>query len=684
MMGLIVLALLTLGLSLRLQLIHAVQLYPDEFATLLAIQMIGESGLPILPSGLFYEHGLLFSYLGYLASLFGELRWAGRYASLLCGMITIGLTFYIGQRYSSPSTALIATTALTIAPTAIHWSGRARMYALLQLLVLLTLWLAYEGVVRHKPHLRWAALLSYFAATLTHFVAITLAPPLLLLAGLFKWHSNQSSKQIFKSPQLWLEGFVFALILLIAFLVKRIGQPKGISQLETSNAVGGVVDVLAIYGDFSLNLMGGWQAIAPFYTMLPAILFAPFGVYYIGWLGYTLVQRRWDQLGRFYPFVTFILLVTTVEMMLFVSSDRRDDKYLVMLLPILFLIGGHSLSKLGDKWFCIIKTIFNQYAVPQDDFSPWRAKNRSSINQSALRLAPFFSSLLISLLLIWFTWPTVAVLLNNPGDDYDNAFAYVQANWQAGDAILTGTPSAAYFYLQRNDFYSVQKRGGYDYRILTVDDQPVDRWLASPAIRTTETLHETLANQPVWLVLERWGLQREYYDLEFQQQIIAQTDLMAEAQGIFILRSQPNPRPIQPNPTYLVKANFANLIQLNGYTLEPEIVKSGTTLQLTLYWQALAKISHDYTVFVHLRPHNGQGNLAQADHRPLERIYPTHMWPIGETIRERSDLPLPAELSPGLYDLWVGLYQLETGERLPIINDMSGENAVKLKLEIAN
>lgn len=106
------------------------------------------------------------------------------------------------------------------------------------------------------------------------------------------------------------------------------------------------------------------------------------------------------------------------------------------------------------------------------------------------------------------TWPAIQSLLANTGDNYDAAFAYVRANWQDGDTVLTGTPAAAALYLGRNDFYGVQRRGGYDYRLLTIGGQAVDRWLASPAIRTEADLHQTLAANKVWLVLERWGLQR--------------------------------------------------------------------------------------------------------------------------------------------------------------------------------
>jgi hypothetical protein len=663
-----VLALLGLGLWLRARFSRTVQLYPDEFVTLLAVRMIGEKGLPILPSGLFFDHGLLFSYAGSLAAWFGPPRVAVRYASLLFSVLTLGLTFRVGRRWFSSGVGLIAITGLVIAPTAIQWGGRARMYALLQLLVLLTLWLAYEGVVCQNARWRWAALVAYLGATLAHFLAVALAPPLILAAGLLYW---LPAKKDLRSPtpllkkqhSLWLEFIAFSAILLIAFLVKRAGQPKGVEALEITTAVSGLGQVLAIYSDFSLNLSDGWQAIAPFFLNVPALFFTPFALLEMVMSLKITLSRSIRPAETKKPvdstltsfFLTIILLTTTLEMMFFVSPDRRDDKYLFMLLPVLLLLGARGIQTIIDYSLSIVRRQF------------------SSDNNSQFAIL----ALLISGLILMATRPAVQNLLANPGDDYDSAFAYVQAHWQPGDTILTGTPAAAAFYLGHNDFYSVQRQGGYGYRILTVNGQEVDRWLASPAIRTETALHQTLANHNVWLVLERWGLQREYYDLPFQQQLLAQTEHVGDSQGIFILRSKSNPRPLALQPAHPVEALFGEQIRLTGYTIEPDQPVPGQTVRLTLYWQALAPPSHDYTVFVHLRQPAG-GNVAQADHRPLSSIYPTSVWPVGETVRETSQLALPPELSPGSYELWVGLYLLETGQRLPVQNDASGENAVKL------
>lgn len=640
--------LLAVALWLRWQFIAAVQLYPDEFVTLLAIDRIGQTGLPLMPSGLFYEHGLLYSYLAALAAQFGPLREAARLVSLLCGAATFLLIFRVGRGWFSPAAGLLAAAGLAIAPAAIEWSGRARMYALLQLLALLTLWLAYTGITHKKRGRVWLALLAYLGATLAHFGAVALAPPLLLAVVALLWLGDDSpSPRLRRLLAYWPEAVALALILATAFVVKRAGQPKGIDELQATAAgtLTGIGQVLQIYSDLSFNPLAGWQAIAPFYLSLPALIFALFGLLALGLAAKK--SGRWPIPRGPVLFLGFILAATTLEMILFVSPDRRDDKYLFMLLPALLLLGAAGLGWLLE---------------------------RSTPRREAATAAV---AVILAVLIVAAGWPAAQRLLANTGDDYDAAFAFVREQWQPGDAIFTGTPAAAMYYLGRNDFYGVQRRGGYDYRLLTVAGRPVDRWLASPAVRTEADLHRVLAEDHVWLVLERWGLQREYYDLPFQQQLLAQTEPVFEAQGMFVLRAKPNPQPIAPEPRQPASANFANQIELLGYTVEPGQGAPGQPLRITLYWRALAPPPADYTVFVHLRQPGG-GNVAQADHRPLGNIFPTSLWPVGETIRETSELALPPDLPPGDYELWAGLYRLDTLERLPVQADSSGENAVRL------
>jgi hypothetical protein len=85
----------------------------------------------------------------------------------------------------------------------------------------------------------------------------------------------------------------------------------------------------------------------------------------------------------------------------------------------------------------------------------------------------------------------------------------------------------------------------------------------------------------------------------------------------------------------------------------------------------------DYTVFVHLRNTEGT-TVAQRDRQPLDGAYPTSQWLPGETVIDPISMPLPKNLPSGQYVLYIGLYRLDTLERLTVTNDATGENAVRL------
>jgi hypothetical protein len=132
-----------------------------------------------------------------------------------------------------------------------------------------------------------------------------------------------------------------------------------------------------------------------------------------------------------------------------------------------------------------------------------------------------------------------------------------------------------------------------------------------------------------------------------------------------------------PKPATPLKANFAGQITLYGYTLSPAPVTSGARLPLTLVWQAQTRLNADYAIFVQLRDAKN-ATLASADHQPYKGLAPTSRWPEGAIIQETTWLNLPASIPPGQYNIYLGLYNPANLERLPLVNDSSGENALIL------
>ncbi len=127
------------------------------------------------------------------------------------------------------------------------------------------------------------------------------------------------------------------------------------------------------------------------------------------------------------------------------------------------------------------------------------------------------------------------------------------------------------------------------------------------------------------------------------------------------------PATIPPEQIQPVAVDFNRQIRLTGYHLNQPLTPGGE-LKLTLFWQADAPIAVDFSVFVQLV---GPANqiLAQNDSKPQDGFYPTSSWQPGESIIDQHTFPLPGDISPGRYDLLVGFYEVENGQRLQILDD---------------
>ncbi|MBN1488066.1 MAG: hypothetical protein JW981_10520 [Anaerolineae bacterium] len=120
-----------------------------------------------------------------------------------------------------------------------------------------------------------------------------------------------------------------------------------------------------------------------------------------------------------------------------------------------------------------------------------------------------------------------------------------------------------------------------------------------------------------------------------------------------------------------VMAQFGDRIKLLGVET-PEYTAPGESLDVTLHWQALAPPGDNYVVFVHLLDSSGQ-LVANHDAPPMAGRYPTTAWLPGEMLPDVHTLQLAPQLPPGDYDLYVGMYQWPSVERLPVYDQTGVE-----------
>lgn len=109
----------------------------------------------------------------------------------------------------------------------------------------------------------------------------------------------------------------------------------------------------------------------------------------------------------------------------------------------------------------------------------------------------------------------------------------------------------------------------------------------------------------------------------------------------------------------------ANLgpVTLFGVTLPAPGAVPGSPVTVTLAWEANRVMASGYHVFVHLM--DAAGNLAaQSDGVPAAWSRPTTGWLPGEFVTEARLLTLPADVAPGQYALFAGMYDPATNNRL--------------------
>jgi 4-amino-4-deoxy-L-arabinose transferase-like glycosyltransferase len=118
------------------------------------------------------------------------------------------------------------------------------------------------------------------------------------------------------------------------------------------------------------------------------------------------------------------------------------------------------------------------------------------------------------------------------------------------------------------------------------------------------------------------------------------------------------------SPQQALEAHFAEGLTLLGYSLD-EVVEAGAAPELTLFWRARAQVHANYTVFVHVVDEQGR-RWGQQDGQPLAASYPTSRWGTDEVILDRRHPTVVRDAPPGRYQVLVGLYLLETGQRLQL------------------
>ncbi|NLV74053.1 MAG: hypothetical protein GXY52_05155 [Chloroflexi bacterium] len=117
--------------------------------------------------------------------------------------------------------------------------------------------------------------------------------------------------------------------------------------------------------------------------------------------------------------------------------------------------------------------------------------------------------------------------------------------------------------------------------------------------------------------------------------------------------------------TQRVELQLGQDIALRSYDIDYHAKRAGDALSLMLYWQINAPALPENKVLVELVDRDGHV-IAQEETQPTIAATPTYDRDPQQTLRDAHYLTIPADTPPGNYRVLVGMYELESGTRLPI------------------
>jgi hypothetical protein len=125
--------------------------------------------------------------------------------------------------------------------------------------------------------------------------------------------------------------------------------------------------------------------------------------------------------------------------------------------------------------------------------------------------------------------------------------------------------------------------------------------------------------------------------------------------------------------------DFGDQMRLRGWELSETALRPGEALTVTLAWEATAKLSDRYIVFVHML--SPDGSLAAQSDKPIgDGLIPYAVWQPGTTFSYPVTLELPGDLPAGDHRLLLGVYLWPSLERLPVQADLPGSRGDMVEL----
>jgi mannosyltransferase len=556
-----------------------------------------------------------------------------RSLSALLGVALVALVYALGRLLAGRGAGLAAALLAAVNPFQVYYAQEARMYVLLAALGALAFYAALMWAAtgpREGVH-RWGLLyvLAAAAGLYTHYafpMALAAVNLVLLLQLLLRARSaGDPGRALWR--RLWRWGALQA----AALAVFAPWLPTAARQLAQWPRVTESFDLGA-----ALLRTSYIQFVGPARPPVPPL---------VGWLALLglvlalLPWRRGTPAGpgpRLGPAVAYLAPVVwfLVPLALIFGLGLYKEAYLKFLLvaaPAVPLLLGRLVVSVAASW------------------------------ERAARPLRFLHAL-VAFLVVAFALTTSSVALarlyaGHPAyarDDYRSVAGYIDAVGKPGDVILLNAPGQQevfrYYYTGDLPVVPLPRSRPLD----PVQTQAELSSLGEPGGRVFAVLWGTDESDPERFV-EGWLNAHAYKALDSWYGNVRL--------AVFAMPERAPAAPTQVLDVTLRNAETGDEITLWGYSWLDDQLAAGDIAQVTLFWRASQTPLARYKVFVHLLD-EGNHIVGQRDAEPGGGTRLTTHWEPGETVADNVGIPIHPATPPGEARVEVGLYRVDTGQRL--------------------
>jgi mannosyltransferase len=597
-----------LAFSLRLYAIDRQDIWGDEAFSI----WLSSQPLPEVVAGGADTHPPLYPFLLYLwMRLAGSSAFAVRLLSATIGTLTVPVIYALGRRVFGQVAGTVAALLAAISPVLVYYAQETRMYVLVTLLAAASVYWVLRVFREPRSSGAWLAyLLTTLGAAYTHYYAffVILAQNLVLVLSLLRRRRWPVLARWLSAQGALALAYVPWIAVQTGFLSGKASARFGEWDLATAGRIAGET-LTALAAGLAVPSLASW-------------LVAALTLIAIGAAVASLFHRR--EPGP-WLIVAYLLLPLFLAWAVNPIMPFFYARYLLLIAPAFCILAAWGVMVWGHLW-----------------------RPLSTVGLAILLAGSGYG--------LHGYYTDEAYVRGR----YGQMMSYVQANARPGDGLILANQ------LQRPIFEYYQPEGLQAY-FFPRHEYPLE----DP--RTAEDLEAIAARHPrLWLV--RFGNPAEYDPADFLVRWLATHGSKAYFDGwvdadlsLYVMAPAATAEDIQ----HPLRADLGEGVRLLGYAVSTEEIAPRETLLLTLYWQALAPMEESYTVFTHLLD-AGQQIQAQMDSEPQGGGLPTNHWTVGQIVPDNYALTVDAGASPGPHVLEVGMYLLETRQRLPVRDPDTG------------